>query len=379
MWAACRLTPDTAAVTEAIAAGADLDLLADQAVAQRVAPLVWRALEMTASIDDGATWPDRLRKDTMRCRAHAVLVLPRIADALLQPLADAGLEPLVMKGGALAERYPGPGLRPMDDIDIYLPPADHPAALATLRAAGWLQVPPLPGGHHEVLLSHPELPGSPLELHHDLATWRQRSSRLSADELWAARRPCTIQGAPAFGLAPDLELVSVAAHAAKPFHVFGRLLWIVDVVTIADAAERDGAPLDWDAVESIADEAGCRTALAVALQQAARLGLESPAPLRRPQATASRLAALQPVLAPEWPVANHDWPTRHRLGYALVDDQRLRLTLFVGAVTEKGLPGAPVRALTTAGRAARRWWRLQRSSKPPDSPSRDNFEESVKP
>ncbi|HZN14856.1 MAG TPA: nucleotidyltransferase family protein [Acidimicrobiales bacterium] len=379
MWAACRLEPDAPAVADAVARGADLDLAADQAVAQRVAPLLWRALEAAGCADRETTWGERLHGDTMRCRAHAVLVLPRIADALLRPLTSAGFEPLVLKGGVLAERYPAPGLRPMDDVDVLLPAAQHPAALDVLARAGWMQVSSPPGRHHEVLLTHPELPGTPLELHHDLTTWRQRSSRLGADQLWADRQPQVVQGAPAFGLRSEVEMLLVASHAAKPFHVFGRLLWIVDLLAITKGAAADGKPIDWNLLESLADEAGCRTALAVALQQATRLGLESPASARRLLATGTRLAALEPVLSPEWPVANHDWPTRHRLGYALVDDRKLRLTLFAGAVTEKGLPGAPFRALTTTSRAIRRWWRLQRAIPASDAAGREDLEEPVKP
>jgi hypothetical protein len=379
IWAACRPEPDPADVAAAVAAGADVGVVADEAIAQRVAPLLWRALDAAGCVDDTAAWADQLRADTMRCRAHAVLVLPRLADALLRPLADAGLEPLVMKGAILADRYPAPGLRPMDDVDVLLPPEQHTDALRVLTKAGWDRVARIPGTHHETVLTHPELPGTPLELHHDLATWQQRASRVTSDELWGARQPCLVQGAPAFGLEPELELVSVAAHAAKPFHVFGRLIWIVDLVVIVAHAQAAGRPVDWNRIEELADRLACRTALAVALQQAARLGLDSPESARRPLASGARLAALGPVLSPEWPVANHDWPTRHRLGYALADDSRQRVTLFLGAVTRGGVVRAPWLALATGGRAIRRWWQLRRSGPGERPGDREDVGQSVQP
>ena len=67
-----------------------------------------------------------------------------------------------MKGAALAGRYPEPGLRPMDDVDILVPRPQHDSALRRLEAAGWRRV-DIPGRHHETVLTHAEVPGLPLE------------------------------------------------------------------------------------------------------------------------------------------------------------------------------------------------------------------------
>ena len=66
--------------------------------------------------------------DATRCRAHAVMVLPQLGPMALAPLAEAGVTPLVFKGATLAERYPEPGLRPMDDADLLVRPGSLGAA-----------------------------------------------------------------------------------------------------------------------------------------------------------------------------------------------------------------------------------------------------------
>ena len=70
-------------------------------------------------------------------RMEALLLIPRAVALAVRPLTEAGLEPLVFKGPAVAARYPEPGLRPMDDIDLLLPAADHRRALDALAGAGW--------------------------------------------------------------------------------------------------------------------------------------------------------------------------------------------------------------------------------------------------
>jgi hypothetical protein len=308
-------------------------------------------------------WRSLLDRDVARCRAQAVLLRPRIAELLLQPLSNAGVEPLVFKGAALADRYPGPGLRPMDDIDAILPAGQHGEALDVLRAAGWHALPLTPGEHHEIVLRHPALPGLPLELHHAFATWRERSSGVDSDELWQQRQPCRIEGASTFCLAPELELIAIAAHAARPRNVFRRLVWSLDVAVIISAALATGTAIDWARVAALADDWRCRTAVAVSLVHARLLGVDSPPDLRRISATGARRATLASVLADDWPTREPDAGVRHRLGYALMDDRRDQLTYFVGDATARGIAIAPFRAAAMGGRAVFRWWQLRSGSR----------------
>ncbi|HVV38242.1 MAG TPA: nucleotidyltransferase family protein [Acidimicrobiales bacterium] len=342
LWAACRPTPSLDDVATAIAHGADLDDAANLAVAQRVSPLLWRAISQAGLVRSDEAWADTLERDAQRCRAQSRMVLPQIGRLALEPLAAAGVEPLVIKGAAVAPRYPDAGLRPMDDVDVIIVDHQIDAALAQLEGCGWEIHTPPQRRQFELDITHPSLPGLHIDLHRGLDSWRTRANRLTSDNLWRSRQPTTLYGAPAFVLPPELELVSMAAHAAKPYHGFDRLIWIVDIAVVAQAG------VDWDTVAYIAHEAHCRTAVAVALTLAARIGTESPEGLRR--IDNGRAAALAPVLSEDWPVRGRAAAPRTTLRYALVDDRRTRATLLVSELFDKNVWQVPRRAARLARR-----------------------------
>jgi hypothetical protein len=336
LWAACRPDPSRDGVATAIAHGADLDEAAELAIAQRVSPLLWRALSDAGVAGALEPWREKLENDAQRCRAQSRMLLPQIGPRALAPLADAGVEPLVIKGAAIAPRYPDLGLRPMDDVDMIVPGHQIDAALQALTAAGWQRHTPPQRRQFQVDVTHPSLPGLHIDLHRGLDTWRTRANRLNSEALWAQRQPKTLYGAPAFVLPPETELVSLAAHAAKPYHGFDRLIWIVDIAVATQAQ------LDWDRVASLAHEAHCRTAVAVGLTLATRMGVESPAELRK--LDGPRTAALSRVLSEDWPTISRDGEVRTELRYALVDDRRTRATLIVSELFDKNVWDVPLRA-----------------------------------
>src|SRR4051812_2481679 len=175
LWAVSQVTLAPDDVAAAVGAGADLPRAADVALVQRVSPLLWRALTKSGvPVDTDADWAKMTRDDAARCRAQALLVLPRLGTTALQPLSEAGLTPLVFQGAGLARRYPDPGLRPMDAVALVLPPEQLRRAVDALERAGWRVVPVAADRHHEVTLVHDAVPGLPVELHHALATWRTR-------------------------------------------------------------------------------------------------------------------------------------------------------------------------------------------------------------
>jgi hypothetical protein len=353
LWSACRPEPALEAVRAAVDAGADLERAANAALLQRASPLLWRALESSTVEIPDAQWSRDLREDALRCRAQAQLLLPRFARAAIPPLVKAGLEPLVVKGAALAERYPEPGLRPMVDVDIVLPAAQHDAAVAALTAIGWEHVRgPGPTDHSSGLV-HAGLPGLPLELHASLGTWRDRGCGPTSEELWRRRRPARYFGVDAFGLGPEDELGMLIAHAGKPDHRFGRILWMADLVVVAASRA-----IDWDRVAANAERGGYRTAVAIALTQAARLGLDAPAALRAPVARGVRGRALEPLFADDWPLTGKAG-REDLLRYVLVDRSSRRIALFVGDATRDGIVRAPGRLVAASRRAYGRWKRMR--------------------
>lgn len=60
-----------------------------------------------------------------------------LAEKLLLQLRQYGFHPLLMKGPETARLYPFPAFRAYGDIDLYLPPGEMKAAVASLQAAGY--------------------------------------------------------------------------------------------------------------------------------------------------------------------------------------------------------------------------------------------------
>jgi hypothetical protein len=256
-----------------------------------------------------------------------LLLHPQVLALAVGTLMDAGLEPVVMKGPAVARRYPGPGLRPMDDLDLLLPRERHEDALAALARAGWTVSRARSRDFYDTQLRHPDVPSMPLELHYGLEGWHERSNRLKPIWLWQQRIPIECLGTPAFGLPLEVEVVALAAHAGKPYHGFDRMVWLADLgMVIGYAQERDG--INWSRVEELARMTQCVTVVSAALHMATRMGLSLPEDQFALPQQGWRSVPLGRLLGSDWPVA-HDRGTFH-IRFALVDSTWRRLVL-VGA------------------------------------------------
>jgi Uncharacterised nucleotidyltransferase len=330
LWEACRRDPDPAAFRRALAAGADIERALAAAVEHRIAPLLWRAFGAADARDELGPHRAVLCGMADAFRMEALLLIPRAVALAVRPLTEAGLEPVVFKGPAVAARYPEPGLRPMEDIDLLLPRRHHQRALAALAAAGWRVVRPGGPDRYDAVLVHDEVPSLSLELHYGLEGTSQRVTALDPEALWERRQPIACAGTPAFGLPLTDELVVLAAHAGKPHHGFGRLAWTADLAMIVgDAAER-GTPVDWERVHALAVAARCRTVVGAALALAGRVGVEPPPGLFALPAGGWRGVALDQLVSVTWPLSHLELPGYH-LNYALTDApaQRLKILLVL--------------------------------------------------
>ena len=318
LWACCRRDPDPGAVRRALTDGADTDLAVAVAARHGIEPLLWRALGAAGVRDTLGPEATVLRAVADACRMEALLLIPRAVALSVQPLIAAGLEPLVFKGPAVAGRYPEPGLRPMGDIDLLLPVADHARALNVLRRAQWQVVRARGAGHYDTQLVHSRVPSLFLELHYGLESSSERVTALDPAALWDRRVPLDCAGTSAFGLSPADELVVLAAHAGKPFHGFTRLLWIADLAMIVGDAAANGSPMDWDAVRAAAEEARCLTVVGAALELARRVGVDAPYEYFPLPTHGWRGRTLRRLLSVTWPVTAHQLH-RYHLTYALTD------------------------------------------------------------
>jgi hypothetical protein len=261
-------------------------------------------------------------------RMEALLLLPRAVAMAVQPLTGNGLEPVVLKGPALAARYPSPGLRPMEDIDLLLPASQHQPALRALHGAGWVTA--RAAGHdiYDTVLTHKDVPSLALELHYALEPGSQRVTKLDATALWALRQPIDCLGTPAFGLPLPEEMVYLAAHAGKPHHGFFRLVWIADLAMIVGLAHERGEQVDWDRVRSVARQYSCATVVAAALALARRAGVDAPPELLTLPARGWRGSAMKQLTDVTWPLTHLELPGYH-LNYALADTRRRRVRILL--------------------------------------------------
>lgn len=242
----------------------DWPRLADLAALHGVAGLVWRTLtaaEATQAVPEAA----RRALQAAATQVHFDgMVHVREMAAITAALAEAGIEPLWLKGHALADLlYDDPLIRPSGDVDVLVSREQAAAAEAALAAVGYRPHSPalreyeLAHNYHLTLAREP-WPGRRvmLELHwelgaaglfrYDLAAWRARAQRFTLDGVEA----------PLWRFAPDEQLLHLAMHMRK--HRYVGLRWLVDVATLL---RRFGDELDWPTLAHVARQGGFATLL----------------------------------------------------------------------------------------------------------------------
>jgi hypothetical protein len=325
LWEACRREPDVAAIREAASGHVEPQTLVGLAVINRLVPLLWRSLVAAGCQDVLGGERAQVEELANLYLLQELLLHPQAIALAVGALTSAGFEPVVMKGPAVARTYPGPGLRPMDDLDLLLPRVRHGAALAALREAGWAVTRARSRDWYDTQLRHPDVPSMPLELHYGLEGWHERSNCLDPMWLWEQRVPIDCYGTKAFGLPLEIELVSLSAHAGKPYHGFDRLVWLADLAMVAGASEAQGG-VDWSVVERVARDTQCVTVVSAALRIAARMGLSIPEDRFVLPQSGWRAVPLRNLLSANWPIS-HDQGTFH-MRFALVDTNWRRMVLM---------------------------------------------------
>lgn len=122
-------------------------------------------------------------------------------------LAEAGIEMTLGKGFAVARHYPGPGLRPCGDIDLYVAAGDAERAAAVLASSA---------------------PGIAIDLHRGCADLTDRDASESR------RRTATVtveaESISLFGFEDHLRLLCL--HTAR--HGALRAMWLCDIALLAE-------------------------------------------------------------------------------------------------------------------------------------------------
>jgi hypothetical protein len=226
---------------------------------------------------------------------------------VVEVLRSAGIEPLLLKGYALAElAYPDPVTRPSHDLDVLVRSDEVELACQALAQIGCT----LPNqatvdvqlaNAYDLPVVLPPMAGlaTVLELHWDLAPRGLFSVDL---DLWRARAEVfDLAGQPARRFSPEDMLLHLALHMRK--HRYVGLRWLCDVAELLRRFDGSAAPrpLDWEYVVGAARAAGLTVLLYTGLMLAQRL-LDAPVAsdlLARLEPAAWRRRLLQSVLSQE--------------------------------------------------------------------------------
>lgn len=191
---------------------------------------------------------DRLSLRWMQ-QAHACTVRTNVVAGVVDVLREAGIEPLILKGAALAHLvYPDPVLRPMRDVDLLVPRVDLAPALERLAACGFSAGgPPLPADHHHAPAMSTTVEGVTItiELHHGLFQPTPFLRQVAYEDVLARAQSFTWQERRVMTLSREDMLWHVYAHAFA-INVTRPAIRLISVADLTILTERWHEAIDWD-------------------------------------------------------------------------------------------------------------------------------------
>jgi Uncharacterised nucleotidyltransferase len=195
-----------------------------------------------------------LKALTLRCRRYNQ-IHERVLTEILSLFEQAGIQPLLLKGLALAYLYyPEPALRPVSDIDLLLKKKDFPSALSVLKGTKFDLQHPLSASKRlpKSLTAHARQDGINIqvELHHYDPKVKYEKGNNPDPEfagLDSQSQALKINGGIVYTSGPLETLLYLIRHLTK--HLFTansnkpvQIKWIADIVSLV---ERHAGELDW--------------------------------------------------------------------------------------------------------------------------------------
>jgi len=181
-------------------------------------------------------------------------------------LGARGIRTMVSKGIPLAlVYYEDRSLRPMSDVDIYVPFSQSRLALELLKGAGWKVVDPrwqdpIVMEAHETGLRRDKVD---LDFHWHLLHDVIERKALDADRrFWEAAAPMTVGSAQTLRPSATDLLLHVVIHGLQ-YNPMSPIRWIADVTAIV---RKDGDRIDWAGALEFAARARLSLRLGLALQ-----------------------------------------------------------------------------------------------------------------
>lgn len=276
--------------------------LLGQSAADRLEPADWQALDRLAALhrlqpllhaergSDEAI-PNAIRdgwRAAHRLSAIQALATRAALEECCAVLERAGHQPIALKGAWLARHaYPAPALRPMRDLDIWVPAACVLSAYDVLLECGYVMAEPPEMALEEVVRLDKHMPallsprGVVVELHHHLwePAGRLDHASPSADEA-AIRSRARLDSDGIRTLAPQDTLAHLIVHAAYSHRLDCGPLLLTDIDFLLRSA-----PIDWPRFWAEADagnwQSGARLVLELVQHWRPGAGIElagEPAP-----------------------------------------------------------------------------------------------------
>lgn len=231
-----------------------------------------------------------LEGEYYRSAGRNALLLSELGRILVR-LQEAGISALVLKGAALAVcLYPDPALRPMADLDIWIPSRQLEQAIELLNGLGYCETRIELGeglnravGYH-VCLVNKTINQAAVELHWNLLAGDSDLRQPPQEWFWEHATPLHLAGAMGHLPVSALRLDDTANLLYLMGHLYykhggelSQALWMYDIhLLILKASDS----IQWDMLFKKADELGWSAALERILAQVqARFGTQLPVSL----------------------------------------------------------------------------------------------------
>ena len=186
-----------------------------------VAPLVYAATNAPA-----------LRDEAIRAAAMEPLRAADVA-AVLEELARAGVDALLMKGVALAyQLYTSPELRPRGDVDLLIDREHIMKARTTLLALGLRETVASRDEHGVRQMIFTRANGMAYDVHWSVTNLPLFAPLLRYEELHQRAVAIPALGPHAKGLAPEDALLLACIHRVAHHHDSDRLIWLADIALL---------------------------------------------------------------------------------------------------------------------------------------------------
>lgn len=210
----------------------------------KVLPGLYRAVRETGLVPPSGAATLLRRQHTANAARN--LAFSHRLHTVVAVLGTSGITPLLFKGslslvdGSVSDI----GWRWMADLDIVVPESMLAEAIAQLHANGFTALPLAHAWSHEVVVTHPELPGA-IELHVGLGG-KTTASVLPIDEVLAAGDLVEVGDMTVRAPSPTHQVLHCILHAAASDrnHRVGGLP-LRQLLTLVDLVKFHGPAIDW--------------------------------------------------------------------------------------------------------------------------------------